>query len=207
MKKIKFKKEVWAIVTARKKSKSIYRKNIVRVKGKELIKYSYDELKKINYLKKIITSSDDEKIKKISSKYNFDFFDRKSYLTGDKINSVNVVLDVLNEALKKFNYLPESFLLIQPTSIFLNSKHIKKIITVLKKNNYYKSAQTIIKVPHQFHAYNQRSFKDNSTKFVFEKKRKKMHNKQTKPIFYAYGNLIALKTKSFKKKKKFFFTT
>ena len=37
MKKIIFKDEVWAIVTARKNSKSIKRKNIVKIKNKELI--------------------------------------------------------------------------------------------------------------------------------------------------------------------------
>ena len=31
-----------------------------------------------------------------------------------------------------------------------------------------------------------------------------MHNKQRKPKFYAYGNLIACKTKHFLKKKNFF---
>ena len=32
----------------------------------------------------------------------------------------------------------------------------------------------------------------------------KMHNKQTKPVFYAYGNLIASKTDQFIKYQNFF---
>ena len=35
----------------------------------------------------------------------------------------------------------------------------------------------------------------------------KMHNKQTKPIFYAYGNLITSKTDQFIKYQKFFSKT
>ncbi len=93
--------------------------------------------------------------------------------------------------------------MIQPTSIFLRSDHIKSLIKKLKFGNY-KSAQTIIKVPHQFHAYNQRFYRNSKTAFIFEKERILMHNKQTKPNFYAYGNLIASKTDQFLKNKNFF---
>ncbi len=204
MKKIKFKNEFWCIVTARKDSKSIKRKNIVKVKGKELIKYSFDEIKKLkNNIKKTIVSTDDPVIKKISQKYSFEIIHRNSKLSGDLVNSVDVILDVLNKCLLKYQYLPKFFFLIQPTSIFLKSNHIKQLQKFLKKGNY-NSAQTIIKVPHQFHAYNQRHFKNNKTNFVFEKKRMLMHNKQTKPVFYAYGNLIASMTKKFLKSKNFF---
>ena len=46
-------------------SKSIKRKNIVKIKGKELILYSFNELKKVkNIVHKVITSTDDEKLKR-----------------------------------------------------------------------------------------------------------------------------------------------
>ena len=47
MKKTKFKNEYWFIVTARKNSKSIKRKNITKVYGRELIDYSYETLRKV----------------------------------------------------------------------------------------------------------------------------------------------------------------
>ncbi len=204
MKKIKFKKEFWCIVTARKKSKSIRRKNIAKIKGKELIKYSFDELIKIKKkIKKVIVTTDDQIIKKISKKYKFDICHRKQKLSGDLVNSVEVAIDALNQSLKTYGYLPKFFFLIQPTSIFLRSDHIKSLIEKLKSGNF-KSAQTIIKIPHQFHAYNQRFYRNNKTAFIFEKERMLMHNKQTKPTFYAYGNLIASKTDQFLKSKNFF---
>ena len=194
----------WAIVTARRNSKSILRKNITKIKNKELIKYSFDELKKVKELEKVIVSTDDEKIKKITEKYKFNYFKRKKKLSGDLVNSVDVVVDVLEEAKNKFNMLPSYFLLIQPTSIFLKKKHIVSLIKNLKTKKFL-SAQTISKVPHQFHAYNQRHLDSKSkTFFVFQKERMKMHNKQTKPIFYSYGNLIATDAKKFLKKKNFF---
>lgn len=194
----------WAIVTARRNSKSIIRKNIKKIKNKELIKYSFDQLIKIKELDKIIVSSDDEKIKKICEEYSFEYFKRKKKLSGDLVNSVDVVVDVLKEAKNKFSEIPDYFLLIQPTSIFINKDNIKKIISKLKTEKY-NSAQTITKVPHQFHAFNQRILNKNlTTYFVFEEKRMKMHNKQTKPVFYSYGNLIATNSKKFLNKKNFF---
>ena len=99
----------WAIVTARRNSKSILRKNITKIKNKELIKYSFDELKKVKELEKVIVSTDDEKIKKITQKYKFNYFKRKKKLSGDLVNSVDVVVDVLEEAKNKFDMLPSYF--------------------------------------------------------------------------------------------------
>ena len=205
MKKIIFKDEVWAIVTARKNSKSIKRKNIVKIKNKELILYSFEELKRIkNIVRKVITSTDDEKIKKMCKRFSYDVFHRNRLFSGDFTNSVDVVLDVINKSLDKYKFLPKIFLLIQPTSIFLRSSQIIKIVKKLNERSKFKSAQTIIRVPHQFHAYNQRKLVNKQTSFMFEKKRMKMHNKQTKPKSFAYGNLIACKTKYFIKSKNFF---
>lgn len=204
MKKIEFKKKFWCIVTARKNSKSIKRKNLTKINGKELIKYSLDKIKNIKEINKIIITTDDNKIKNISKNYNCEIIHRSKKLAGDKVNSVNVVLDALKKAFKIHKYLPRFFFLIQPTSPFLQINHIKKLITIFQNSNKFKSAQTIIKVPHQFHAYNQRYFKKGLTSFIFEKKRLLMHNKQTKPEFFAYGNLIATNTKLFLKYKNFF---
>ena len=204
MKKIQFKNEFWCIVTARKNSKSIKRKNIVKISGQELIKFSFNELFKLRKIvKKTIITTDDPIIKKITKKYKFEIFDRKKKLSGDLVNSVDVVIDVLKKSLDIYGYLPKFFFLIQPTSIFLKSDHIINLMKKLKTGKF-KSAQTIIKVPHQFHAYNQRYLRNQKTGFIFERKRMKMHNKQTKPIFYAYGNLIASKTDQFIKYQNFF---
>ena len=40
-------KNIWAIVTARRNSKSIKRKNIVKLGNKKIIEYSFDVLDKI----------------------------------------------------------------------------------------------------------------------------------------------------------------
>lgn len=195
---------IWAIVTARKKSKSIKRKNITLVNKQPLINYSFDVLKKSKSLDKIIVNTDDEKIKSFTNKYKFEICHRTNKLSGDYVNSVDVVIDTLNKALKKYKYLPKWFILIQPTSIFLTLDTFEKLISGIKKDKKARSAQTIVRVPHQFHAFNQRSFDGQYTKFIFPSKRKMQHNKQTKTKNFAYGNLIASKTNYFLKNKSFF---
>ena len=61
------------------------------------------------HIKKTIVSTDDPTIKKISKNYNFEIIHRSPKLSGDLINSVDVVIDVLKKCKLKFNYLQSSF--------------------------------------------------------------------------------------------------
>ena len=51
------------------------------------------------------------------------------------------------------------------------------------ERGHYNSGQTIIKVPHQFHAYNQRYFKNSKTNFVFEKEHSENITNKPNQIF------------------------
>ena len=199
-----YKNEIWALVTARKNSKSIKRKNLVKLNNKMLVNYSFNVLKNCKSINKIIVSTDDILIDSIAKKLKFEVIKRPRKLAGDLVNSVDVIYDVLNKSFNKYGYLPKWFVLIQPTSIFLQLEDLNKLINSIEKNLKIKSAQTIVRVPHQFHAFNQRYFDGKFTGFIFEKERMKQHNKQTKSKNYAHGNLIATKSKFFIKEKSFF---
>ena len=58
------------------------------------------------------------------------------------------------------------------------------------------SAQTITKIEHNYHAYNQREFDGDLTNFHFRNLRKGAHNKQRKPTLYRFGNLLAVRAKA-----------
>ncbi len=93
--KKKYNSEYWFIVTARKNSKSIKRKNVAKIKGQELIKYAFEAIKGLKKIKKkIITTTDDEKVKKICKIYRSDVIHREKRISGDLISSYDVVLDV-----------------------------------------------------------------------------------------------------------------
>ena len=96
-------------------------------------------------------------------------------------------------------------ILAQPTSPFLKTESVNRIIKTLTIGKKYSSCQTIHKTPHNYHYLNSRVLKKgNIVKFKFPKERKNKVNKQKKPATYSFGNLIACKVDKFLKTKDFF---
>ena len=83
------------IIPARKNSKRIKRKNICLIKNKELIVYSFEHAIKTNNKKNIIINTDDEKIIKLSKKYNLNYLKRPKKLSGDKVSTEKVIRHTL----------------------------------------------------------------------------------------------------------------
>jgi len=185
-----------AFITARGGSKSIPLKNIVPVCGKPLIEYSIDALKKANTVDKIICSTDSEQIANVCKQNDVKILQRPEHLGGDLVNSIDVVIDAAKTLNEVEGAVAEIILLIQPTSIFLTSTQIDKAVSALLNNPKAKSSQTVVKVPHQFHAHNQRIMTNDSKDiyFAFLEERNKGYSKQTKPEYYTYGNLIITRT-------------
>ena len=77
------------IVTARKGSKSIKDKNILQLKKKKLIEYTFFEIKKSKLRNNAYVVTDDIRVKKLASKYknNIDY-NRPSRLSTDKSSSI-----------------------------------------------------------------------------------------------------------------------
>ena len=67
-------KKILAIVLARKGSSRLKNKNVLTLKGKPLIEWTFEKLNKINIRKlfvDILISTDSEKILHLSKRYNF----------------------------------------------------------------------------------------------------------------------------------------
>jgi len=91
------------------------------------------------------------------------------------------------------NGQPDIIVLIQPTSPFLLPEHIKSLTNSMIDNSNSASAQTVTVCPHNHHAWNQRIIKSGLTSFHYSDERKTAYNKQRKPKFYVFGNLVAVK--------------
>jgi len=196
----------WGIITARGGSKSIPLKNLVSVCGKPLVGYTLEAAKKASTVDRIICSTDHSKIADIVRSHGAEIIDRPNNLSGDLVSSIDVMLHVVETIEKKEGSVAEIFILFQPTSIFVTSKQIDLAVNALIDNPQANSSQTVVKVPHQFHAYNQRMMYDNGRDiaFVFQDEREKGYNKQTKPVYYTYGNLIVTRTRSLIEKRTLF---
>ena len=121
-------KKILAIITARGGSKRLPNKNILNLNGKPLISWTINEAKKSKYIDKLIVSTDDLKIAKISKEYGVEIpFLRPTKLASDTSNS----LDVIKHSIEFFNNQFDYVLLLQPTSPLRTVIDIDKAIEKL----------------------------------------------------------------------------
>lgn len=122
-----------AIIPARRGSKRILNKNILKIKGKPLYKYTLDAAlnsKKINHT---IITTDIPSIYKIKEK-KLTILKRHKALCEDKTETEPVILDVINKLKKKF--IIKNIVLLQPTSPFRNANDIDNAIKEFEKKKY-----------------------------------------------------------------------
>ncbi|MDQ0156906.1 acylneuraminate cytidylyltransferase family protein [Robertmurraya andreesenii] len=105
-------KKVLAIIPARGGSKGIPKKNLKLLKGKPLIAWTIDEAKQSQYIDKLIVSSDDDEIIKVSKEWGADVpFKRPPQLAQDDTPGIAPVLHAV-EQFPDYDYV----VLLQPTS-------------------------------------------------------------------------------------------
>lgn len=188
-KKIKS-KEYWALIPARGGSKSIYKKNITPLKGVPMINYSINAAKKSGLFERIICSTDDSDIANIAIDAGIEVDWRPCHLATDE----SPVVDTAREFLLRQNTFPSILALVQPTSPFLLPSHIVELIKKMEATKGCKSGQTISQIPHNYHAWNQRVYKNDNVEFLYKKERAEAYNKQLKPKLFNFGNLVAVYT-------------
>jgi len=100
-----------AIIPARGGSKRVFRKNLKSLFQKPLIAHTIEIAKKSKVIDKVVVSTEDSTIKKISKRYLCDVIDRPEELAGDKVSTEAVIKDVLQ---KEKGY--DTIILLQCTS-------------------------------------------------------------------------------------------
>jgi len=201
-----YKDECWGIIPARGGSKSVRLKNMHPLGGHPLIDYVIFAGQASSTLSRIICSTEHHAIADHCRKRGIRIHKRPEELAGDQINVVDVLVHLLEEIGREEGCLPYYMALLQPTSPFLLPEHIEMCVKSLKENKRANSSQTIWRIPHCFHAFNQRIINDRGyVRFKYEKIRKyQCWNKQSKPDFFAFATLVVTKTKAFLKNKDVF---
>ena len=130
---LKTKNKYLAIILARKGSKRLKNKNILKLGKKQLILRTLENLKKIEYLfDNILISSDSTIIEKLSKNINVLFLKRPKYLAHGKVSSEAAALHAIKYYKKKYGFI-NYILLFQVTSPFRKNSTIKKAIKLSKK--------------------------------------------------------------------------
>lgn len=109
------------------------------------------------------------------------------------------IKDVIKHVLLSMDTYYDIFAILQPTSPFIRVTDIHNSIYQFQVNEGIHSVQTIRKVKHLDHAFNQRKVDENGIiNFVFPEKRKDTR-RQVQPEYYTLGNLIMTDTNYFLK--------
>jgi CMP-N,N'-diacetyllegionaminic acid synthase len=134
-------KKLLFLVPARGGSKGIVKKNIIPLNGIPLIAYVLKTIQRSikqikNFQCRLIVTSDNNQIKKISKSYMAEApFTRPEKLSDDNSKSIDVVFHALGWLAKNESYKPNSIALIQPTSPFIITQDILNVLSMHQKEN------------------------------------------------------------------------
>lgn len=116
------------IIPARGGSKGIPRKNIKLLDGKPLIQYTIEAAISVFPKELICISTDDFDIISVAEDCGLNVpFIRPNELAGDTIGTNEVLIHAL-EFYESMGILPDTIILLQPTSPFRNAEHIRSAI-------------------------------------------------------------------------------
>jgi N-acylneuraminate cytidylyltransferase len=123
------------IIPARGGSKRIKRKNIKFFLGKPIIYYSIQLAQKSKLFNEIVVSTDDTEIAEIAKSYGASVpFFRSKKNSNDFATTTDVVLEVVDDYLNKFNKSFENICCIYPTSPLTKIEDLKKGYNIISKS-------------------------------------------------------------------------
>ena len=177
--------KILAIIPARGGSKGIRRKNLQKLSGKPLIAHTIIAAKKTKSINKIIVSTDDKEIEKISKNNGAEVpFLRPKQISKDTSSTIEVIKHALKFLQENQSYVPDIIILLQPTSPLRTSQLITKTINTLKKSKAT-SVITVSKITK--HPYASYWLKNDFLK-PFEKNFTKYSRRQEFPdLFFPTG--------------------
>ena len=184
------------IIPARKSSKRLKDKNILKINGVSLINRALNISKKVKFTNKIILTSDILKIKFKLDDSRFLFIKRPEYLATDTSKVYKTILFIAKYLKKNTNIKFDSVLMLQPTSPFRSLKFINEAHKIYKKHNKLYSVVSFREGLNE----SQRVFNIKKNKVYLENKK---NNKIKTKRFSANGNFYFASIKFIKKNKSF----
>lgn len=141
--------KIVGIIPARGGSKGLPRKNIKTLIDKPLIAWTIDASLKSKYIDRVIVSTDDSEIAKISKEYGANVIIRPEELATDDASTMDVIIHTIECIEKSENFSPDYVVLLQCTSPLRNEKHIDEAIEKIVYSEI--EAESLISVTKEEH--------------------------------------------------------
>jgi len=123
--------EFICLILARKGSKRIKDKNLVKLKGKPLIEFTIKAAAKVIPPRNIFISTNDNRIKQITKKYKINYIKRPEKISKDDSSSEDAILHAINFFKERHN--AKHIIFLQPTSPLRTSIDILNCVQKYKK--------------------------------------------------------------------------
>ncbi len=191
------KDEIITLIPARKNSKGIKNKNIIKVNGKHLVQYTLDAVKNSKLsMKYCFTMTDDKRVKNICKKYgaNTDY-ERPKNLSNDKtLFSENLMHFYKWTKYKSINF--KYIIILQPTSPMRTAKDLNSFLNLLEK----KMPESLISISKSLENPQESIFLRNK-KINFYLKNSIMKNRQDYPYdsYFINGAIYAVSKRNLEK--------
>ena len=167
-------------------------KNLLKLNKKHLIAHSIISAKKSVFLDKIIVSTDNAQIAKISKNLGVEIpFIRPENLSQDSTKILDVIKHAVNFLDKNNNFIPDIVVLLQPTSPFRTAEMIDNAVKILKNtpSTSVVSVSVVSDHPDISFWYDEKYLKPFNSDFA------KFSNRQTrKPLYCPTGGIYAFRT-------------
>jgi CMP-N-acetylneuraminic acid synthetase len=186
----------FCLIPARKNSTRLKNKNVLNFFKKPLIYWTIKIATKCKYFDKILVSSDNDDIKKITNKFkNVEFLKRPKRISGEDAKMEHVLKHAIDH-LKKINLKYDASVILQPTSPLRKLKTLEKCCKIFS-NNKYDVLTTITSLDFKSHPERAIIFKRDD----FTKKKFNYSYNNTKKIYKLDGGAVFIKKiSSFKNK-------
>ncbi len=143
--------EVLGLVTARGGSKRLPRKNVLLLAGKPMIAWTIDAARQSAELQRVIVSTDDEEIARVSREYGADVpFVRPTDLALDDSDHVAVVEHALDWLEEHEGVAPDYVMLLQPTSPLRTADDIDACVSIARKTDAPAVVSVSMMSPHAY---------------------------------------------------------
>ena len=147
-----------AIIPARGGSKSIPKKNLIMLNNKPLIEYTLEVALKSKNINKVLVTSDDEEILKLSKCYKeVIVVKRPSQLSKDDATTELCLIHALDEIEKKYSYRAKNIFVLEPTSPLRTVETINNAVHIFSKSNY-ESLISLVETKECLGKINQKNF-------------------------------------------------
>ncbi|NCI49086.1 acylneuraminate cytidylyltransferase family protein [Sediminibacterium roseum] len=192
-----------AIIPARYGSKGVPRKNVVDLNGQPLISYTIEAALQSSCIDEILVTTDDDEVIALAEKKGINCrYKRPSALATDETSMYDVVEHALEWFKTDRGFLPEQFVLLQPTSPLRSAADIDNSMAMFIE----RSAESLISV----HALSEHPFEcikidENGWSFLAEPAHTVTRRQDFKQDFhFINGAIYLIKTETFLAIKKFF---